>query len=178
MHLIREESDASLENATEDCELSSTLLSQYESIGTDLRGLLQEWEAGKSTLLANLERPDRLSRPPSILKSPTSPTFSLGGVTAVDGSPAAALQVLNGDESGASNADKNMDDDEVFEAVAIPRKRNSMTRQERIARMREDRAKHAAARESTDANTHMLRELETVIRLRPRGKGGSRITSV
>ncbi|KAK2740577.1 hypothetical protein FQN55_008786 [Onygenales sp. PD_40] len=177
MQLIREESDASLERATDDADFGATLTTLYESIGADLRGILQEWEAGKSALLATLENPERLSRPASMLRSPSSPTFSLGGVTAVEGGPADALRVLNGDEQNL-NPDNNMDDDEVFEAIAIPRKRNSMTREERIARMREDRAKHAAAREKSDANTHMLRELETVIKLRPRGKTGPRITSI
>ncbi|WEW58288.1 hypothetical protein PRK78_003756 [Emydomyces testavorans] len=178
MHLIREESDACLEKAAEDSEHSSSLMSQYESIGADLRGLLQEWEAGKSTLLANMERPERLSRPASILKSPVSPTFSLGGITAVDGSPAAALRALNGEDTSLPSPDHDMNDEEVFEAVALPRKRSSMTREERIARVKEDRAKQHAARERTDANAHMLRELETVIKLRPRGKGGPRVTSI
>nr|KMM70417.1 hypothetical protein CPAG_06729 [Coccidioides posadasii RMSCC 3488] len=178
MHLIREESNACLEKSGEDSELNTTLISQYESIGADLRGLLQEWEAGKSTLLANIERPERLSRPSSLLKSPASPTFSLGGATAVDGSPAAALRALNGEDLSLPSPDHNMDDEEVFEAVALPRKRSSMTREERIARVKEDRAKQAAARDRADANTRMLRELETVIKLRPRGRGGTRVTSI
>ncbi|EAS33884.3 uncharacterized protein CIMG_04908 [Coccidioides immitis RS] len=178
MHLIREESNACLEKSGEDSELNTTLISQYESIGADLRGLLQEWEAGKSTLLANIERPERLSRPSSLLKSPASPTFSLGGATAVDGSPAAALRALNGEDLSLPSPDHNMDDEEVFEAVALPRKRSSMTREARIARVKEDRAKQAAARDRADANTRMLRELETVIKLRPRGRGGTRVTSI
>ncbi|EEP81779.1 conserved hypothetical protein [Uncinocarpus reesii 1704] len=178
MHLIREESDACLEKAGEESELNSTLVFQYESIGADLRGLLQEWEAGKSTLMANIERPERLSRPPSILRSPISPTFSLSGTTAVDGSPAAALRALNGEDLTLPSPDHNMEDEEIFEAIALPRKRSSMTREERIARVKEDRAKQAAARERTDANTRMLRELETVIKLRPRAKDGTRVTSI
>ncbi|KAL1953614.1 hypothetical protein VTO42DRAFT_2532 [Malbranchea cinnamomea] len=181
MHLIREASDACVEGSDEDADLSSTLLSQYESIGADLRSLLQEWEAGKSALLANLEKPDRtdrISRPSSILRSPASPTSSIGGSTAVDGSPAAALRALNGETQLSLSPDRDLDDEEIFEAVALPRKRYSMTRDERIARMKEDRARQAAARERAEANTNMLRELETVIKLRPRGKTGARITSI
>ncbi|KAI1917606.1 hypothetical protein LOZ52_000731 [Ophidiomyces ophidiicola] len=179
MHLIRDESEACIEKLGEGSELSNTLLSQYESIGADLRGLLQEWEAGKSSLMANLERPDRLSRPPSILKSPASPTFSLSGSTAVDGSPAAALRRLNGEDPPPVMSCHDLEEnEEIFEAVALPRKRSSMTREERIARVREDRAKQAAARERADANTHMLRELETVIKLRPQTRGGARVTSI
>lgn len=182
MNLIKEESGASVERTSEDTDFGATLTTLYESIGTDLRGLLQEWEAGKSSLLASIENPDRLSRPPSTLKLPSSPTSSLGGVTAVDGSPAAALRALTGEEHDPHipSPDNNMDDNEVFEAVAMPRKRTSMTREERISRMKEDRAKHAAARERMDANTNMLRELETVIKFRPRGSTGSkpRVTSM
>ena len=180
MHVIREESDAVIEKTDSDSGLGSTLITQYESIGADLRGLLQEWEAGKSALASSLEKPsDRLSRPSSVV-SPASPTFSLGGMTAVDGSPDNALKCLNGDEQLRLGPDNDMDDAEVFEAVALPRKRASMSREERIARMREERTKHAAAREKADASTHMLKELETVIKLRPRtgGKPSARITSI
>lgn len=179
IHLIREESDACIERSADEVDLSGALIAQYESIGADLRGLLQEWEAGKSALMANLERPERLSRPPSIMRSPVSPTVSIGGSTAVDGSPAAALRALNGENLDVPlGPDHHLDDDEVFEAIALPRKRNSMTRQERIARMKEDRARQAAVREKADASTNMLKELETVIKLRPRGKNGPRITSI
>lgn len=179
MHVIREESDALIDKTDDESGLGSTLITQYESIGADLRGLLQEWEAGKSALASSLEKPsDRLSRPSSVI-SPTSPTFSLGGMTAVDGSPDSALKCLNGDDQPRTNPDNDMDDAEVFEAVALPRKRNSLSREERIARMREERAKHAAAREKSDANTHMLKELETVIKLRPQARRSSaRITSI
>ena len=176
--MIREASESSLEKPGEDFDFSSTLVSQYESVGSDLKGLLQEWEAGKSALLANLEKPDRTSRPPSLLRSPVSPTPSIGGSTAVGGSPADALRALNGEIQDSLSPDRHLDDEEIFEAISLPRKRFSMTRDERIARMKEDRAKQAAAREKADASTSMLRELETVIKLRPRGKTGARITSI
>ncbi|KAK2816760.1 hypothetical protein FQN49_008012, partial [Arthroderma sp. PD_2] len=182
MQLIREESDACLDGSSEDVDLGSTLLSQYESIGAELRGILQEWEAGKSSMRANIETSDRHSysslRTSSLIKSPSSPTFSLGGSTTVDGGPADALRALNGEMQKSLNPDSNMDDDEVFEAIAMPRTRSSLTRVERIARMKEDRARQAVARERTDANTHMLKELETVIKLRPHGKAGTRVSSL
>ncbi|KAF3480694.1 uncharacterized protein GIQ15_06041 [Arthroderma uncinatum] len=182
MQLIREESDACLDGSSEDVDLGSTLLAQYESIGAELRGILQEWEAGKSSMRASIDASDRQSysslRTSSIIKSPSSPTFSIGGSTAVDGGPADALRALNGEMQRSLNPDSNMDDDEVFEAIAMPRTRSSMTRVERIARMKEDRARQAVARERTDANTHMLKELETVIKLRPHGKNGARVSSL
>lgn len=182
MHVIREESDASLEQKGNESDLMTSLMAQYESIGADIRGLLQEWEAGKSALIAGFERSsssDRSSRPTSSLKSPMSPTFSLSGSTEVEGSPADALKLLEGDSQPYLNPDYNMDDEEVFEAIALPvRKRASLTREERIARVKEDRAKQAAAREKTDANTNMLKELETVIKHRPRTIAAHRVTSI
>ncbi|KAI9931645.1 hypothetical protein MW887_010222 [Aspergillus wentii] len=182
MHIIREESNANLER-TDTGDLEATLLSQYESIGTDIRGLLQEWEAGKSALVNNLDRQSTMdrSRPSSGLKTPLSPTPSLGGSTAVDGSPSDALKALNGEGRLDLNTLQEATDEElIFEAVALParNKRASLTRDERIARVKEDRAKQAAARERTDANTTMLKELEMVIKQRPPGIASKRVTSI
>ncbi|THC90009.1 hypothetical protein EYZ11_010538 [Aspergillus tanneri] len=180
MHILREMSSASLERA--DGELEPTLISQYESIGADIKCLLQEWEAGKSALMNSLDRQsnvDRDSRPLSGPKSPVSPTPSLGGSTAVEGSPTDALKALNG-ERPESSIIQNIDDEEIFEAVALPsrNKRMSLTREERIARVKEDRAKQAAARDRVDANTNMLKELEMVIKQRPRSMVSKRVTSI
>jgi hypothetical protein len=111
---------------------------------------------------------------------------SLGGLTAVDeGSPSDALRALNGDllspqQSAPSSDQGSNSDDEVFEAIAIPKTRATMTREERMHKIQEDRVRQASAREQRDASTNMLRELESVINLRPhRGTGpGGRITSL
>jgi hypothetical protein len=182
MHLIRELSTASEPTDTE--ELEATLLAQYESIGTDIRGLLQEWEAGKAALVSSIDKRssvDHMSRPPSGLKLPLSPTPSLGGATAVEGSPADALRALNGDIKPDPSIIQSVDEDEeIFESVVLPsrNKRASLTREERIARVKEDRAKQAAARERADANTSMLKELEMVIKQRPRTTASKRVTSI
>lgn len=185
---MREESDESLTQDASEQDVGASLMAQYESIGADIRGLLQEWEAGKIALVSSLEHPsglpssssyDRFSRSSSNdLKIPLSPTSSLGGVTAVDGSPTAALMALNG-EIAENVADAEAE--EIFEAIVMPssRKRQSLTREERIARVKEDRARQAAARERADASTNMLRELETVIKHRPTLKNKpQRITSI
>ncbi|KAL5356386.1 Mysoin-binding motif of peroxisomes-domain-containing protein [Aspergillus floccosus] len=182
MHVIKELSSADVER-TDSGELEATLLSQYESIGADIKGLLEEWEAGKSALTNSFERQttmERLSRPPSGMKSPLSPTPSLGGTTAVEGSPADALKALNGERPDSSIFQSLEEDEEIFEAVALPsrNKRSSLTREERIARVKEDRAKQAAARERLDANTHMLKELEMVIKQRPKTTASKRVTSI
>lgn len=181
MHIIREEPNANLERA-DTSELETALVSQYDSIGTDIRTLLQEWETGKSSLVNSFDRQsvsDRFSRPSSTL-TPISPTPSLGGTTAVEGSPTDALKALNGGRV-TPTADAE-EEEEIFEAVALPSrstKRSSFTREERIARVKEDRAKQAAARDRVDANTHMLRELEMVIKQRPPTTAASkRVTSI
>jgi hypothetical protein len=53
-----------------------------------------------------------------------------------------------------------------------------MTREEKLAKMQEDRRKRATIQEGRAVTTNMLRELETVIKHRPRGRTSSRITSV
>ncbi|KAL6228946.1 hypothetical protein BDW75DRAFT_225948 [Aspergillus navahoensis] len=181
MHIFKEMSTLDPDR-TDTSELEASLLAQYESIGTDIKGLLQEWESGKSSLMSSLEKDSvaTRSRPPSGL-FPVSPTPSLGGTTAVEGSPSDALRALNGESRPVSGINYSIDDvEEIFEAVALPRnnKRASLTREERIARVKEDRAKQAAARERMDANTHMLKELEMVIKQRPKTTNSKRVTSL
>lgn len=187
MHVVREEANSNVDRV-DTSEMESRLLTQYDSIGTDIRSLLQEWEAGKNALVTSFDRQsytDRSSRPPSTLV-PMSPTSSLGGVTAVEGSPMDALKALTGENSlpeimGSPSTDM-VEEDEIFEAVALPSrssKRSSLSRGERIARVKEDRAKQAAARDRTDANTNMLRELEMVIKQRPQiNTAPKRVTSI
>ncbi|EKV11266.1 Proliferating cell nuclear antigen [Penicillium digitatum PHI26] len=136
MHIASEESRANLERADPD-EFEAALLAQYDSIGSDLRALLQEWEAGKAALANQHDRlsvGDR-SRPASTFL-PMSPTPSLGGSTAVEGSPTDALKTLIGE--GRPDLTQTYDDEEIFEAVVLPASRNkrmSLTRDERLARV-------------------------------------------
>ncbi|RAH70704.1 proliferating cell nuclear antigen [Aspergillus aculeatinus CBS 121060] len=171
MHILREASSANLERP-DSSEFEATLVPQYDSIGADIKGLLQEWEAGKSALASALDRQPNTdySRPTSGIKIPLSPTPSLGGSTAVEGSPADALRALNGERPDSFIIHNADDAEEIFEAIALPprNKRASMTREERIARVKEDRARQAALRDRADANTNMLKELEMVIKQRPR----------
>lgn len=179
LQVLREESDRNLNKADGLSEFNNSLLTQYESLGTDLRALMQEWEEGKSALAANIDRNERRF---STLSGMISPTASLGGLTVVEeGSALEALQVLNGGTRPRSSTEiSSMDFEEVFEATAIPRKRITLSREERIARLKEDRAKRNSVRTSQDANTKMLRELESVIKMRPKtvsSKSG-RISSI
>ena len=179
MHVLREESDRTLDESEDISELGSNLMAQYESIGEDLRGLMQDWENGKAALALNITKHERrISHSSHGPKSPLSPTFSLGGLTVTGGSPSEALKMLNGDDRSHSSMDTSGSEEEIFEAVAAPPQRSQLTREGRIAKMKEDRVKQATVREKAAANTHMLRELETVIKLRPQTRTSGRISSI
>lgn len=166
MQVLREESDKNLNESEDVSEMGNDLMIQYESIGVDLKALMQEWEAGKAALANNIDRNEkRISARSSGL---LSPAMSWGGLTSVEeDSPSGALKILSG-EMDVSSSSGASDVEEVFEAVAMPRQRSTLTREERIVKMREDREKRESMREKADANTHMLRELESVINLRPK----------
>jgi hypothetical protein len=155
---------------------------QYESIGIDLKALMQEWEDGKNALAMNIDRNERRV---SSMSGMLSPTISLGGLTAVDeGGAVDALKALNGETPSRSSMDfSSSDAEEVFEAIALPpggRQRSTLSREDRIAKMKEERVRRESAKDRADASTRMLRELESVINMRPRGKKDSsrRITSI
>ncbi|KAJ5574562.1 hypothetical protein N7450_008461 [Penicillium hetheringtonii] len=168
MHIICEEMNGAMDQPDPN-DFETTLLAQYETIGNDLRGLLQEWETNKLAIIHSQDRLSATDRSrPSSTMLPVSPTPSLGGTTAVEGSPTDALKALNGDLR--PDLTQSLDDEEIFEAVVLPASRNkraSLTRDERLARVREERVRQAAAREKVDANTNMLKELEMVIKQRP-----------
>ncbi|ORY19481.1 Mysoin-binding motif of peroxisomes-domain-containing protein [Clohesyomyces aquaticus] len=184
MQILREESNKSLEESDDVTDLGAHLMTQYESIGADLKSLVQAWESGKSALALNIDRHERrISQASSGLRSPVP---SLGGLTAVEeGSPSDALRALNGDllsprQSAPSSVEGSNSDDEVFEAIAIPRTRPIMSREERMQKIQEDRVRQASLREQREASNNMLKELESVIILRPQrmSAGGARITSI
>lgn len=169
MQLLREETHKTLEESDDASDPVPSLVAEYESIGADLKSLVQAWEAGKSSLAVSIDRHDRrISQSSNGLRSPTT---SLGGTTAVDcGSPTDALRALNGDatlRSPTSSVSPSASDEEVFEAIAIPRHRHAMSREERKAKMENERVRQASLRERREANTNMMKELESVIRLRP-----------
>jgi hypothetical protein len=178
MQILREETNRSIEQSEDLTDLGPNLMAQYESIGADLKELMQAWEAGKSSLQNNLTKQERRISRGSSVRSPVS---SIGGLTAVEegGGPAEALKALTGD-SLSNRSSATPSDDEVFEAIAMPRQRSTLTREERIMKMQEERERQATVRANRDANTSMLRELESVISLRPKKNmtGAPRITSI
>lgn len=173
LQLLREESDRSLNESDDISELGSNLMSQYESIGADLKILMQAWEEGKAALAVGIDRNEKRLSSMSTLLSPAS---SLSGPTVVEegGTAADALKALTGGSPASLDGSSNGDRDEIFEAVALPRPRSLLTREERIFRMKEEREKREVAKEQNEASKGMLRELEMVINLRPRGLNRSR----
>ena len=179
--LLREESDRALSASEDVAEIGSRLLEQYDAFGADLRNLMHEWEEGRSALAANINKHEqRMSLSPGGISISRSDTpNSLSGLTAVGsvspakalkgGSPADALEILNGERTEPT--DGNCSDEELFEAVAMPRQRSMLPREERLAKMKEERQKQVVARERADATRHMVKELESVIKLRPRPRG-------
>ncbi|KAH8815133.1 Mysoin-binding motif of peroxisomes-domain-containing protein [Xylogone sp. PMI_703] len=168
LHVLKEESDRTINSETEDfSEFGADLMSQYESIGVDLKSLMQEWEDGKAALASNIDRNERRI---SSMSTAVSPAISLSGLTSVEeGTPLDALKALNGERRSQSSLDfSGSEAEEVFEAIAMPRQRSSLTREQRIAKMKEDRARRESSRDRQEANTRMLRELESVINLRPK----------
>lgn len=178
LHVLRDESDKNLNETEEVAELGTNLMIQYESIGIDLKALMQEWEEGKAALASNIDRNERRV---SSMSGMLSPTSSLGGLTAVEeGGISDALKALNGESRNSLDLSSS-DAEEVFEAIALPRQRSTYTREERIMRMKEERVRRESLKIKSDANTKMLRELESVINMRPRPRttpAGQRITSI
>ncbi|OBT54591.1 hypothetical protein VE04_04034 [Pseudogymnoascus sp. 24MN13] len=156
MHVLREESDKTLDESEDISQLGPHLMIQYDAIGVDLRSLMKEWEAGKAALANTIDRNERRI---SSMSGLLSPTTSLGGLTSVEeGTPADALKALNG-ESRLS-PELSSENEEVFEAIGLPRPgigpRSTLTREERIVKMKEDREKRETARETAEASTKML----------------------
>ncbi|KAI4206198.1 MAG: hypothetical protein LQ346_001259 [Caloplaca aetnensis] len=179
LHVLREDADKLAGNSS---HVSTTMASRYDALGTELKDLLEEWQEGQANFKSSIDTSsDRLSLPVLPRTTPGSPTRSLGGSTAVGGSPPDALWALNdygsSNRSSSSNATSSAGE-EVFEAIALPRQTSTLSREERIAKMKEDRIRQAITKGRAEASTHMLKELETVIRLRPRGRTTGRITTL
>lgn len=202
MHLLREDSARALSKSTSESEtaaISVSLRDQYDALGNDIKSLMQAWETGKAALAVDITRHERrVSRTLSGLSSfdpgQLSPALSPGGLMAVNenglrlsrrGSPNSALRALNGESPlplsppATENGSVSAEEDEFFEAVAIPRQRSIVSRDQRIAKMREDREKQLVVREQKDASSSMMQELESVIKLRPaRRSTTGRVTSL
>ncbi|KAI1626057.1 proliferating cell nuclear antigen [Exophiala viscosa] len=182
VHLLREEMNA-LTSDEDDPGLSMAIARKYEGLGPEIRNTLGEWEKGRNTMFLSMSSdPERrFSAASTEIRSPASPSpSSLGGMTVVDEGPAEALRLLIGEGRGCS--DGGPLDEEVFEAVALPRKRMSwtpMSREEKLNRLHEERKKRATLHEHAENTTSMLRELQMVIKHRPnQARSEARVTSI
>ncbi|KAI0539238.1 Mysoin-binding motif of peroxisomes-domain-containing protein [Xylaria digitata] len=168
LHLLQEESSKALNEANDITEMGPLFMAQYDSIGQDLRDLMEAWQSGKKALQSGINRNEK--RISSIGSVMTSPTSTMSG------------QTVAGDESSTDEHEPGVEEalrkltgavpstePEVFEAISVPRPRSMLTREERIIRMREDRKTKDIARAKADAYRGMVRELEGVL-----GKKGSR----
>ncbi|KHN95266.1 Proliferating cell nuclear antigen, PCNA [Metarhizium album ARSEF 1941] len=168
LHLLREESDRALDDSSDISDLAPHLTSQYESIGVDLKELMSAWEEGKAALAVGIDRNEKRLSSMSTLLSPRS---SLSGLTTVgEGTAEDALKALTGESPSGSDVHEPSEPEapEVFEAVAHPRPKSLLTREERVIKMKDERDQKAHARKQMEATRGMLRELETVINLRPK----------
>jgi hypothetical protein len=163
---LREDAVQILDGQGNANSLQPLLTAQAEALNLDLRMLNLTHESWRASL--NPDRSDRRVSWTSSggLRSPSS----LGGLTVVDelgtaGSPADALLALNGERSDAVGSPVMASDEEIFEGMAVPkqRARMSMTREEKIAKLMEDEARRATAREARMQHDSMMRELETVM---------------
>ncbi|OTB07617.1 hypothetical protein M426DRAFT_317921 [Hypoxylon sp. CI-4A] len=176
LHLLREESSKALNEADDITNLGPLFMAQYDSIGQDLRDLMEAWQTGKASLASGIDRNEkRLSSIGSTLMSPIS-TMSGRTITeedenSLDGHEpgvADALKKLNGDSSPPTEPE--IFEPEVFEAISIPRPKSLFTREERIVKMREDRKLKEIARAKAEAQRGMMRELQGVLERKP-GRG-------
>ncbi|KAI0442089.1 Mysoin-binding motif of peroxisomes-domain-containing protein [Xylaria telfairii] len=170
LHLLQEESNKSLNEANDITEMGPLFMAQYDSIGQDLRDLMEAWQSGKKALQSGINRNEkRISSIGSVMASPTS-TMS-GRTIAGDESSTDehepgvedALRKLNGDAPPTITNPDLLIEPEVFEAISVPRPRSMLTREERIVRMREDRKAKEIARAKADTYRGMVQELEGVL---------------
>ena len=178
MHVLREESDRTLQESHDLSDFGRDLLAHYDSIGADLKGLVDEWENARAFLTLSVDRqtsPRNSKSPESIdgatLVGDTPRNSGLFGKDAGGGwADAAGMGLFSQAEAelGQETADETME--EVFEAVAEPpkpRARSQLSREERIRRVQEERARAAEARRSVDVELAVQRELQNVLLNRP-----------
>jgi len=182
MHVLREESDRTLQEDADLSEFGREMLQHYDSIGADLRGLVDEWENSRAYLIMNLNQRDRAnSGSPESLKG----SESISGTTLVGDTPrnsglftkdggwgdAACFSLLSptkGDRSDDQGTDSDVE--EIFEGVAEPptvRQRSTLTREERIRKVQEERSRMADKRRTMDTTVALQKELQAVLVNRP-----------
>ena len=173
MHVLREESDKTLQESDPDLnDFGRDLLTQYDSIGADLRGLVDEWENARASLMTTVDRRAGSSSPNSI-RYPES----IDGTTLCGNTPRNSGLFTKEDGSWAeaglysptkeTQAETDSEVEEVFEGIAEPRPKSILTRDERIRKVQEERVLAAERRKKTEAGLALQKELQTVLLSRP-----------
>lgn len=182
VYLLREESSRALASSISEQErsgISRSLLEQYEGLGADFQSLMQAFEAGKQALARDISEQERRMSQPS---SPAPSRMSHRPVSSSNRTLSSVTQNAHTFPSlhGAGDmplsppvtddgSDDHSADDEVFEAISSPklRQRSKLSREERIAQAKEEREQLQMAQEKREAGNNMVKELQSVIKLRP-----------
>lgn len=167
LHLLREESSLALNEADDISDLGPLFMAQYDSIGQDLDAMMEAWRSGKASLATGIDRNEkRLSSMTLAMMSPAS-TMSGQTIAEEDSEEGVddALRKLTGEGSPSPIAAQPLKpiEPEVFEAISIQRPRSMLSREERLAKMREDRKSKELSKVKADAHRGMMRELQGVL---------------
>ncbi|KAI1828587.1 Mysoin-binding motif of peroxisomes-domain-containing protein [Xylaria intraflava] len=170
LHLLQEESNKALNEANDITEMGPLFMAQYDSIGQDLRDLMEGWQSGKRALQSGIDRNGkRISSIGSLMASPTS---TMSGQTIAEDESGTdepelgvedAFRKLTGEALPTATNPDMPTEPEVFEAVSMPRPKSMLTREERLVRMRQERKAKEIARAEADAYRGMMQELAGVL---------------
>lgn len=171
MHVLREESDRNSRDSQDFSDFAPELIAHYDSIGSDLHALVNEWEDGRSFLAMNLDRNSPQTKSPESPSGTTlsgetprnSMTFSKDGRGA-GWADAVGLGLLS---LATENNEHDSEVEEVYEAVSEPRPRSMMTREERIIRVQEERTRALDQKRRSEAGMALQKELQSVLVNRP-----------
>ncbi|KAK7952400.1 uncharacterized protein PG986_008128 [Apiospora aurea] len=172
MVLLAEESNKVIDDEHGDMShLGSTFMSQYEMIGKDLKALMEAWETGKAAVASAINRNEKKRVSSTSMLSPVTSVSELASVSEESDGPDAALRRLNGDHSPPTEpgSPANFTTDPVeYEAIAetATKPRSTMTREERIKSMQEERASKILAREKAMESGWFMGELKSVLQHR------------
>lgn len=185
MQLLREESDRTIHESLDLAEIGPDILAHYDSIGSDLQALVTEWENGRAMLLQSIDKQqDAVSARNSLLFASSTtmggePSDLAGetprnswGTTVMGAEELAKLKEETTTPPAASEEKKEDDDGQmevVFEGVSEPKAkpRSTLTREERIRRVQEERVRLAEERKRAEAGRDFVKELQTVLVNRP-----------
>jgi hypothetical protein len=178
LFILRDDVTRILEGAGNVATIPTLFVAQSEALGLDLRNLQLTYDTWKQSLSpSSNDSSRRISMASSGMRSPSAfgnlwSVDEIVSQTASGGNPADALRILNGDLSVSEGSETSpragsSADEEVFEAMALPRVRRSiMTKDQKINWMQEEELKRAHAREQRSTSNNMMKELESVMRER------------